>query len=155
MKPINRITIHHDGLPGLFISSDPNDTAGRIELIRHRHRNANGWADIGYHYVIDREGRLWQARNVKYQGAHVKDENEGNLGILVLGNFEVQKPKPKQVRALKKAIVYFQAKYHVPIDRVYTHGELGVTSCPGVALQQYVNAIRAEVNSQAKTATAE
>jgi hypothetical protein len=144
MNGIRRITVHHDGMPGLFFSNDFNETASRIELIRHRHRNNNGWADIGYHFVIDRNGRVWEARSLKYQGAHVKDQNENNLGILVLGNFQIQKPKAAQIAALKNTIRHFRKKYKVPATNVYTHGELGQTTCPGAHLQQYVNAIRNE-----------
>jgi hypothetical protein len=144
MNGIRRITVHHDGLPGLFFSNNFDETASRIELIRDRHRNNNGWADIGYHFVIDRNGRVWEARSLKYQGAHVKDQNENNLGILVLGNFQIQKPKAVQIAALKNTLRYFRKKYRVPASNIYTHGELGQTTCPGAHLQQYVDAIRNE-----------
>ncbi len=73
--------------------------AGRIELIRAGHR-ARGWGDIGYHLIVDPLGNAWQGRPLIWQGAHVKDRNEGNIGILVVGNFEVGRPTGPQLDAL-------------------------------------------------------
>src|SRR5437762_8205698 len=76
---INRITVHHDGMPPVTLRSQ-GDVASRIESIRQAHVHARGWADIGYHYVVDPSGRVWEGRPVRFQGAHVKDQNENNLG---------------------------------------------------------------------------
>src|ERR1043165_3250624 len=93
MNGLNRITVHHDGMAPVTLRNK-NDVAGRIEQIRRAHVNhqPDPWADIGYHYIIDPQGRVWEGRPVRFQGAHVKDQNENNLGVLVLGNFEVQRP---------------------------------------------------------------
>ena len=58
MGRVRLITVHHEGSP------EGNDLTGKDEvrdLIRRTssyHRNGNGWSDIGYHYVIDRAGRV-------------------------------------------------------------------------------------------------
>ena len=69
-------------------------------MIRRGHVNHNGWADIGYHFAVDRAGRVWSCRPLVWQGAHVKDRNEGNIGVLVLGNFEIERPTSAQLNAL-------------------------------------------------------
>ncbi|MAJ46069.1 MAG: hypothetical protein CMJ57_01915 [Planctomycetaceae bacterium] len=142
----NRITIHHDGMPP-FSGTRQSEVAARIELIRRAHLNRDGgnrWGDIGYHFVVDRAGRVWEARPITYQGAHVKNQNERNIGILCLGNFEQQRPSRDQVRGLEILVVNLRNKYRVPTSRVRTHRELASTLCPGRHLQDAVNSSRAD-----------
>ncbi len=138
MGGIHRITIHHDGLPPTTLGSR-RDVAGRIELIRRSHVDARGFADIGYHYIIDPSGRIWQARNARWQGAHAGGaRNEHNLGILVLGNFEAQRPTRQALESLDEFVATQMLRYRVPIERVFTHRELKATICPGRALQAHM-----------------
>src|SRR5690606_33763918 len=96
------ITIHHDGM-NPFFGDDSASAADRIELIRRAHRG-KGWGDIGYHFVVDRGGRIWQGRPLGFQGAHVKDHNEQNIGIMALGNFDLQSPSDAQVVGLSRHV---------------------------------------------------
>lgn len=140
----DRITIHHDGMPP-FAGTSRSEVAGRIEVIRRAHLNRDGggrWGDIGYHFVVDRAGRVWEARPLKYQGAHVKNQNERNIGILCLGNFEEQIPSRDQVRGLELLVVDLRTRYRIPTARVRTHRELSSTLCPGRHLQDAVNSSR-------------
>ncbi|MBB48755.1 MAG: hypothetical protein CMJ33_09520 [Phycisphaerae bacterium] len=144
MDPPRKITIHHDGMSP-FAGTSRASVADRIELIRVSHLKRDGgnrWGDIGYHFVVDRSGRVWQARPVSYQGAHVKHQNEANVGVLCLGNFETQTPSRNQVRRLEALIVELRAQYRVPLSRVYTHRELDSTKCPGRHLQSAIQASR-------------
>ena len=144
MAPIRAITVHHDGLPSPLASSGIRDTEDRLRLIRRAHVDHRGWADIGYHYAIDRGGRVWACRPVTWQGAHVKDRNEGNIGILVLGNFEIERPTSAQLSALAMHLKTLSVAYRVPVSRIYTHREWpgAATQCPGRNLQPSVNRIR-------------
>lgn len=141
MNGIRRITVHHDGMPPVWIGSAA-DAADRIEVIRRSHVESRGFADIGYHYVIDPQGRVWEGRSVAYQGAHVHDNNENNLGILVLGNFERQTPTAAATAALDAFLASQMDRYRVPMGRVKTHREITVTECPGESLQRYMNETR-------------
>lgn len=137
---VYRITLHHDGMTP-FTSTSPGDAAARIDTIRRSHQ-AQGWGDVGYHFVVDPAGRVWEGRSLQYQGAHVKDQNPGNLGICCLGNFERQSPAPAQVDAMRDFVRRVQAAYRIPIGRVHTHRELAATLCPGVSMQMKVNQLR-------------
>jgi len=141
MRSINRITVHHEGWKTVYFT-DAKSTADRIEKIRAVHVRDRHWGDIGYHYVVDRAGRLWEARHVAYQGAHVKDNNPNNIGILVLGNFDDQTPSQAQVNRLVYTLRSLQKTYRVRTDRVYTHQELMPTACPGTSLQRQMVTIR-------------
>ena len=137
MNGVSRITVHHDGMAPVALRGQ-TDAARRIESIRASHVNARGFADIGYHYVIDPTGRVWEGRPVSRQGAHVKDQNEHNIGVLVLGNFDVQRPTPQTLASLDQFLGVLMRRYNVPLSRVYTHREIGQSACPGVNLQQYM-----------------
>jgi N-acetyl-anhydromuramyl-L-alanine amidase AmpD len=145
MLPVKCITIHHDGMSP-FTATDFSSCASRIELIRNGHRG-KGWADIGYHFVIDRSGRVWEGRDIRYQGAHVKDQNEGNLGILCVGNFDQQTPSMAQLAALDRHLRVCMLKYKVKSRQVLSHQEWASahTACPGRNLQSKMDGIRRAV----------
>jgi N-acetyl-anhydromuramyl-L-alanine amidase AmpD len=142
MTEIRDITVHHDGMDPFF-ASDRGSVAAHLELIRQLHRR-KGWGDIGYHYAVDRAGRVWEARPLAYQGAHVKDHNPGNIGVVVLGNFEQQAPTDAQLAALRSHLSAMMRAYGVPARRVHTHQEWdgAATACPGGRLQYYVEKLR-------------
>jgi len=141
MGRVRSITIHHDGMSPYY-STLYDDTARRLEAIRNSHVN-RGWADIGYHFAIDPSGRVWACRPEALQGAHVKDYNPGNLGILVLGNYEDQRPTAATTRTLDHLIAAKMDEHRVALDRVYTHREWASTACPGRHLQAHMQTARA------------
>lgn len=141
MNGVRRITIHHDGMPPRSIRST-REAASRIEQIRLAHVGDRGWADIGYHFIVDPTGRVWEGRQIQYQGAHVKDQNENNLGILVMGNFEIQQPTSAQIQALDRFVALQMQRYRISLSSVRTHQERAPTECPGRFLQGYLNRSR-------------
>lgn len=140
MGTITRITVHHDGM-NAFTASDRASAARRLENIRAAHVG-NGWADIGYHYVIDPGGRVWQGRPTSLQGAHVRQNNPGNLGIMVMGNYNEQRVSDASSNALNRTLAGFMNQYRIPKNRVYTHRELVSTECPGTSLQRLMDTLR-------------
>lgn len=147
INPINgidRLTVHHEGSTAVWFADMPG-TQNRLELIRREHVK-RGWADIGYHFVVDRAGRVWQGRDIRFQGAHVKDHNEHNIGVMVLGNFDIQQPTDAQLTALRNTVSRLMKVYRIPVGRVYTHQELMPTACPGKALQPRMVSLRRNGN---------
>jgi hypothetical protein len=141
MAGVNRITVHHEGHTPVWFTDD-RSTRERMEQVRGVHTRDRKWADIGYHYIIDRAGRIIEGRSVAYQGAHVSQQNEHNVGVMLLGNFEQQSPSQQQLLSLQTTLRFLMAKYRVPTNRVYTHRELGPTVCPGRNLQPRVASLR-------------
>jgi N-acetylmuramoyl-L-alanine amidase len=92
--------------------------------IRRWHR-AQGWADIGYHYVIRRSGKVEKGRNVDSVGAGVQGHNADSLHICLVGglNNDTYKPEdnytPQQWDALKKLLTAMAKKY--PDAKVLGH----------------------------------
>jgi hypothetical protein len=144
MGGISRATVHHTA--GSITTDAWNPTAADLEGIREFHAGTRptdrNWADIAYHFAVDRAGRVWQARPLAYQGAHARGHNEHNLGIVLLGNFEVQSPTAAQLIALTTFLSFVRRLYRIRLDQVFTHGELVDTSCPGKLLQDYMTRTR-------------
>lgn len=136
MRFVKRITVHHDGMPPVRLGS-ASEVRERIALVRRAHVGL-GWADIGYHFVIDPMGEVWEARPLVFQGAHVRYNNERNLGIMVLGHFDKQSPTPEATSALDELIVAFMGAHRVTLQRVETHQEIVATACPGKNLQRHM-----------------
>lgn len=77
MRTINKIIIHAAYTP-------PGQDIGVAE-IRRWHVEGNGWSDIGYHYVIRRNGVVEEGRPLEQAGAHVAGHNHDSIGICLVG----------------------------------------------------------------------
>lgn len=83
-----------------------------VEQIRAGHK-AQGWSDIGYHYVIYRDGSIHNGRDVDIAGAHVSGRNPHSIGVVYVGGLENApgvpydklKPKDTRTRAQKDALL--------------------------------------------------
>jgi len=142
MLPIRHITVHHDGMEPFF-ATDTRSVSAHLENIRRLHRR-KGWGDIGYHFAVDPAGRVWEGRSLGWQGAHVKDHNPGNIGIVVLGNFDHQAPSEAQLAGIRRHVTALMRVYNVPMSRVHTHREWSGanTACPGANLQRSLERMR-------------
>lgn len=149
MGRVSRITVHHDGMTP-FRSTSSSASAQRLESIRNAHVSSNGWADIGYHFVVDPAGRVWEARPTTLQGAHVKYNNEGNLGVMMMGNYEQQVPTAAASSAIDEFVSVLMRRYGVPVGRVYTHREIRPTACPGRNLQMVMETARSRGGALAR-----
>ncbi|MCA1808001.1 MAG: peptidoglycan recognition protein family protein, partial [Lentisphaerae bacterium] len=99
----------------------------------------NRFGDIAYHFVIDYTGKIWQGRSLCYKGAHVYGENANNLGIMLQGNFEEQRPSLAQVDALLALIRAARGAWRIPGSAVYGHRDLGRSICPGRFLYEMLD----------------
>jgi hypothetical protein len=144
----SRITVHHSAE-----SADENrggslqETAETLRRIQKVHMDAgdpdHGWADIGYHFLIDGSGRVLEGRELTWQGAHARGaNNKDNIGVCMLGDFSKQSPSPAALASLQRVLDDLRARYNVPASRVYLHKELTSTDCPGAALSAWVSRYR-------------
>ncbi|MDX2117709.1 MAG: peptidoglycan recognition family protein [Planctomycetota bacterium] len=140
MGKVTRITVHHDALNSSGLRT-MSDSQNRLRSIRSGHLK-EGWADIGYHYIIDPSGRIWEGRPIVYQGAHVKENNEQNIGVMLMGNFDQQGPSSNARSSLNGFLAQLMKRHNVSVSRVYTHQELRPTRCPGRNLQSHMLAVR-------------
>jgi len=108
------------------------------------------FADVGYHYVIDTNGAIYEGRPLGIEGQHVELFNAANLGIVVAGDFESRPanlfspdtPTTAQLSALDDLVDVLAARFG--IRSVWTHLErklqsgAGATECPGAELIPHV-----------------
>lgn len=86
------LVIHHSG----FYEDDGLSTLAEIQRV---HRNDRGWADVGYHFMIDKDGTIYEGRDITVRGVHVEGYNTGSLGVCMLGDFRFEAPSLAQLNA--------------------------------------------------------
>lgn len=145
MEHPEKITVHHEGNPQPNHDKSIAAVAAKLRMIQGEHFHRLHAGDIGYHYIIDREGRLWEGRPIRYQGAHVAGQNKNNIGIVLLGNYDIQTPTAPQLSTLYHLCTTLVHGYRIPPQRIYGHGELATTRCPGRYLLPYVRQMRQRI----------
>jgi N-acetyl-anhydromuramyl-L-alanine amidase AmpD len=153
MSSPKRITVHHEGKE--FLGTTLEDTLTQVNNIQQWHQRGRKWADIGYHFLIDRLGNIVEGRPLTLQGAHAGERNKrgetpnaGNIGISLLGDFDKQRITPAQEKSLRQLIAYLEQTYGISNSEVYTHNEIrlkyniGATGCPGKNLAPVIQDIR-------------
>jgi hypothetical protein len=135
MGKVLRITLHHTGEHAGLVGLPDVEVIRRIEKY---HRNERGWAAIGYHYLVGKDGRVYEGRPVKYQGAHVSSENENNLGISVMGDFNRSLPNAKQLAAVEAFLTDQRLRFNVAKRSIFGHRDLNKSVCPGDALYAWL-----------------
>ncbi len=100
-----------------------------IEVIHNYHKNTRGWAGIGYHFYVRKDGTIYEGRKVEYVGAHATNNNSDSIGICFEGNFNEETMPDVQKQAGKWLVSYLKEKYNANI--VQAHRDVNNTSCPG------------------------
>ena len=125
------IVIHHAGLK--------NDVDIDVPSIHDMHLG-NGWAGIGYHFVVHKNGVIEQARPLEYVGAHAYQHNQFTVGICMTGNYNMAYPPFEQTLAVEQLTAALCKKYKIkPADyTIFGHKDLNATSCPGDKFYPYL-----------------
>ncbi len=89
----------------------------------------------GYHYFIERNGELRQARRDNDEGAHTKGRNFVSIGICLAGNFNLEFPTKEQEEALGNLCADLMDKYKIPISEIVPHRKYRLTDCFGDLLK--------------------
>ena len=126
MRKWTHILIHHAAM---------RDTPKReTDRIRAIHKNERGWADIGYHWLVELVGEEYVAvmgRPETMQGAHCPGMNTKALGVCLVGNFE-EAPLPEaQLGAAAALVARLCQKYGIPSENIHRHRDHRQTLCPG------------------------
>jgi len=118
LSVVKYIVIHHSAIDG-FNAFD----YAKWHLKR-------GWAGIGYHYVIEKDGTIQQTNELTTISYHVKGYNTKSIGISMSGNFQKHKPTNAQVKSLVALIKKIKKEVN-PKLLVKGHRELNKSLCPG------------------------
>jgi hypothetical protein len=119
--------VHHTAMASAY---SPQDVPGIILSICHLHRDSNGWNDIGYNFVVDRYGTLWEARaggiDRAVIGAQAVGFNSQSTGIANLGTFDSQPQTDAALSAMAHLI-----RWKLPLHAQPTAGKVTLTSAGG------------------------
>lgn len=115
----------------------------RANTIRQWHKQ-RGFEDIGYHYVIDLDGKVEKGRDEKMVGAHCVGQNSDSIGICYIGGCDKSmQPKNTLTEAQKHTLlnlVYLLLEnYHLTIKDVYTHNLFSSKACPSFSINWFRN----------------
>ncbi len=169
--------VHHTDNPnGYSAAAVPS----MLYAIYQFHRYTRGWDDIGYNFVIDVFGRIWEARkggiDQAVVGAQAGGYNKVSTGVAVLGTFDSVLPTGAALDALQRLLAWklslhgvptsgrvtvevnpadafytpFKPGAHVSLPRVAGHRDGDSTGCPGDALYGHLPAVRSQVQAMAK-----
>jgi hypothetical protein len=104
-----------------------------------------GFKDIGYHWLIDRDGTVVKGREESAIGAHVKGRNSNSIGICLFGGHGSSKDDtfdenftPEQDTALRQLIAEIEQRH--TIEKVSGHNEYANKACPGFNVSSWLNA---------------
>jgi hypothetical protein len=169
---VNLAFIHHT------VSSNeygPEDSAAMVLGICRYHRNGNGWNDIGYNFLVDRYGTIFEGRAggmaEAVVGAQAQGYNSTSTGIASLGTFSSGGQTPAGLAAIARVLSWKLAVHGIPptgkvevlsqggstnrfpsgsrplFDRISGHRDGNATACPGDGLYGQLPQLRAMVDS--------
>ncbi len=137
----NRIVVHHTAH---FVTNTVmaigtnkaswNAAVAHVHQAQDLHKRVRGWSDVGYHYMIDWKGRIFQGRPVDRLGAHTEGNNRGSIGVVLLGDFSRQRPPLEQVASLKTLMRWLISVHGISPKRIQGHHQFKYTLCPGKSL---------------------
>lgn len=130
MKEVEEIVLHNSGVSVLQ----------SIEVIHNYHKN-KGWAGIGYHYYVRKDGSVYRGRPENMAGAHCPGVNSTSIGICAEGNFNEEIMSEVQKQAIIELVKDIKPRYN--IKWIKGHREILATSCPGAnfPLEEIKNAV--------------
>ncbi len=139
---VKLLVVHHSAL---VVGGDPRPAVERVRALYKYHALSKGWGDIGYHYVVDEDGQIYEGRRGgKYVvGGHVYCNNIGTVGVVLMGNFEIEQPSQEQIKSLQLLLSDLAREYQIDLKSsvkfhgktfdspIVGHRDLLSTLCPG------------------------
>lgn len=120
---------------------------GIIRSIYTYHVKSQGWSDIGYNFLVDRFGGIWEGRagGTQYpvRGAHIAAYNDEAFGVSAIGNYDIAKPSTALVNSMTHLIAWKLSMHGVDantrvklqdgktFNTIFGHKDGGQTACPG------------------------
>lgn len=159
---VSKIILHHTGEFFDDRHQMRQNPKAHVRAIYAYHTITRGWGDIGYNFLIDKRGDIYEGRagGPETVGAHTAYYNAGTQGISLIGNFNVEQPTQEQIKSLSIFLAYLSSKYDIdPLGksnhlRILSHNITGhrfvarrghSTSCPGENVVKVLPALRKKV----------
>ena len=138
----SKITIHHTADQSAMVNLGNGDTSEYLRRLQAYFQDVKRWADLPYHYLIAKNGWVYEGRPIAFQGAHAGGlANRENIGIALIGDFDRINPSRAQLNSLKSLVRQLQSRHKISMARIYPHCDLRATSCPGARLKKTVRTL--------------
>jgi len=146
MREITEIIVHcTDTRPNWWASKSSKQ---KVAEVKRWHIEERGWSDIGYHYLIDRDGTVVEGRPVERTGAHVQGHNTGTIGISLFGGHGgaatddfLDNFTEDQERALHDLIDKLRATYP-GVTKISGHNQYANKACPTFSVPAWLEGAR-------------
>ena len=150
MSALNRAVNHHTANTSDYDTTGEADTKPKVRAIQNYHMDVNGWCDIGYHFLVNKQGNIFSGRldsgtvSKNVRGAH-DGCNDNSFGFNLMGNYEVNAVTSAGQANLEKIIACRMPDGWVATgtgstycngitDKVIGHRQVFATACPGANL---------------------
>jgi hypothetical protein len=136
----------------------PEEVPALLRGIYAYHTQSRGWSDIGYNFLVDRFGRIWEGRyggvDRAVVGAHTLGYNEYSFAMSAIGNYDITQPPQVVLDAYASLFAWKLSLYNIPADATHLlvkdhylnaingHRDVGQTACPGIYLYVKIPSIR-------------
>ena len=145
-----KLTLHH---AAGFSAEGIDEGKEQLRAIQDLHQFVRGWSDIGYHFIIDKAGNIYQGRPETVIGAHVLGNNTGNIGVCVLGCYHPPELycgdwlSDETTSALVALYAWISNEYNYNPNILLGHRDYpnNDTSCPGNNVHQNLPWFRNEI----------
>lgn len=161
---VTHIALHHTANASEYSSPDWATSAGNVRAIQDYHMFTRGWCDIGYHYLIDVHGHIFEGRaGDDVRGAH-DGHNCGSVGVAMMGYFHSphhQSLSPAMQDSYAELAAWkcdqksidplgsgWYSGYGGVMDHLYGHRDVGATACPGDLAYAQLPALRQAVDDR-------
>lgn len=141
MRPINEIIVHCTATQPKWMGD--HSTREKVAEVCRWHMQDRGWKNIGYHFLIDRDGTLAEGRPLDQVGAHTQGHNTGTIGVSLFGGFGSSATDkfsenftPEQDKALRALIKHLSSMYK--ITKVSGHNEYAAKACPSFNVPKWL-----------------
>ncbi len=141
MRKITEIFIHCSATKPDWMHGKSCDQ--KVAEIRRWHVEQNGWKDIGYHFVLDRDGDSVAGRPIERVGAHVRGHNSNSIGICLIGGFggsatdqfEEHFTEAQREKVLK---LLDDLTQKFPDAKIRAHNEVAAKACPCFTVSEFM-----------------
>jgi hypothetical protein len=154
---VKLLAVHHTAVKA---AGEVRSGEERMRALYQYHAKNRGWGDIGYNFVIDDDGQIYEGRagGDFVVGGHAYCNNTGTIGISLMGNFDIEEPTQEQMRALQWLLESLADKYKInkeksvkyhgkTLEPIVGHRQLVSTDCPGYYVFETLDQVRRNVAS--------
>lgn len=148
-RGIQEVVLHHTWSPTAAQYQGPATWEG----IRDYHVGQRGWSDIGYHYGVGPDGSIWRLRPVTRAGAHVLNRNRHTVGVVLLGNYDVEDPVKHGLGVVAQVVRVVCERFKLKAGQIRFHREFQDKTCPGkrIELADFRNLVLSGQSSAARS----